>query len=168
MGRLRGYRQNRRPGNRPMTDAERALVERAKRGPCIPCLIQHQSFPLVLLRSEVPRWNEWDHHKEGNLRVGHLWGWASCQWHHRRIAPAGQFEAHTRTYGPSLLDGSATFHAHYGSAYELILRQYRVLFPDHGIPVAGDRATVEQVLEGLTEQINRRTIIGTFDPEPGA
>lgn len=165
---MRGYRKNRRPGNRPMTDAELELTERAKRGPCIPCLIQHEAHPELLSRNEVSRWNEWDHHKEGNLRVGHLWGWASCQWHHRRIAPAGKFEAYTRKYGPSLMDGSAAFYAYYGSPYELILRQYRALFPRHDIPETFDRAIVEAVLEGLTEEINRRTIIGTFDPEPGA
>lgn len=167
MGRMRSHRKDRRPGNRPMTDSEWRVIERAKAGPCIPCLVQHHSFPMLVTRGEVAKHNEWDHHKEGNLRVAHLWGWSSCQWHHKRRLPhdAATFRGMTRKYGPSLMDGSMAFHAHYGTAYELILTQYAVLFPGRGVPVTGDRATVESVLDGLTEDINRRSMISTFDPE---
>ena len=90
-----------------------------KAGPCIPCLVMFMQdmLPLRLVRVGVG----YDHSKSGNIRRGHMFGFASCDWHHQRIPLDGRsFEWMTVQYGPSLMDGSRTFRELYGTDDELI------------------------------------------------
>ncbi|WP_258190336.1 MULTISPECIES: Ref family recombination enhancement nuclease [unclassified Stenotrophomonas] len=51
-------------------------------------------------------------------------GYALCKWHHVRHPMEGNtFATMRQIYGPSLLDGSRTFHETYGSDDELIANQ---------------------------------------------
>jgi len=116
---MRPFRKKRRPGNKPMTAAESAHVDACKAGPCMPCLARHLQgkLPAHLIRVGVG----YDHSKSGNIRRGHLFGFASCDWHHQRIPLQGvTFPDMLATYGPSLLDGSRTFRECYGTDDELI------------------------------------------------
>lgn len=69
---------------------------------------------------------DYNHTKSGNIRVGHDAGYAGCLWHHR-----GRTENHDtwplarlrQIFGPSLAEGSRTFHETFGSDDELIARQ---------------------------------------------
>lgn len=67
---------------------------------------------------------DYNHTKSGNIRRGHMAGFALCVWHHRRH-PIGWFtlKGTAQKYGPSLMDGSRTFHETYGSDDSLIERQ---------------------------------------------
>ena len=117
---MRPFRKKRRPGNRPMTGAEAAHVMDCKAGPCMPCLARHLQGKLRVHQFETGG-NEYDHKKSGNIRRGHMFGFASCPWHHRRITLEGvTFPDMLATYGPSLLDGSRTFREVYGTDDELI------------------------------------------------
>lgn len=53
------------------------------------------------------------HLKRGNIRTGHSATIGLCLWHHRAVpADCAYFAVEP---GPSLANGSRTFHAHYGS-----------------------------------------------------
>lgn len=167
MGGMRGYRKNRRPGNRPMTDGEMRVVDRAKDGVCIACLIR--SLDGKMSKGLVQRGHEWDHHKSGNLRIGHLYGTALCLWHHRRriLFEDRSFNWHLQTLGPSRLDGGKLFTGAYGDDTFLALVQLRRLFPHGDIDVTKGREELDRAIElALTEGVNRSSIIETFDPEP--
>ncbi len=71
---------------------------------------------------------QYHHTKSGNIRRGHLAGFAMCEWHHEGIPPQGfdKYTAETR-WGPSLKGGSRTFHETYGSDDELIEIQQLIL-----------------------------------------
>lgn len=95
----------------------------AKRGPCMPCLVMFMNglLPLSLIRTGVG----YDHSKSGNIRRGHMFGFASCDWHHQRHPLLGRsFQEMTDTYGPSLMDGSRRFRETYGTDDELIQLQH--------------------------------------------
>jgi hypothetical protein len=119
---MAAFRKKRRPGNKPMTKDELSRVLTAKEGPCIPCLIWAEAGHMPL--DDVSKVNQYDHKKSGNIRRGHKFGFASCDWHHEAIPGSGWNIAHMRAhFGPSLMDGSRLFHATYGSDDELIARQ---------------------------------------------
>ena len=102
-----------------MTTAEAARVDEAKFLVCIPCLVWATNGMMSL--EDVATCCEYDHSKSGNIRRGHDKGFASCQWHHRRIVSDGwSFVSMTDHFGPSLMDGSRLFHDTYGSDDELI------------------------------------------------
>lgn len=109
----------------PPTVAEAARIEAAKVGPCMVCL-------LLYMRNLLPRWLvvygcEYHHCKSGNIRRGHAYGFAMCQWHHERIPLEGKsFEWMSDIYGWSLKEGSRRFHEIYGSDDELIAQQTEV------------------------------------------
>lgn len=127
---MKSFRKKRRPGNRPMTKDERARVDAAKFDhSCIPCLVWARAGRMPL--SDVATCCEYDHKKSGNIRRGHAYGYAECLWHHRGRVSCGWNHAHMRAhFGPSLMDGSRTFHETYGSDDELIALQNQLL----GIP----------------------------------
>lgn len=106
----------------PPTKDERARMELAKTGPCMACLaLQLQGLLEPVL---VVYGCDYNHTKSGNSRRGHFFGFALCVWHHRRIPMEGNtFATMRQIYGPSLMDGSRTFHETYGSDDELIDQQ---------------------------------------------
>lgn len=106
----------------PPTKEEGARIELAKAGPCMACLalVQQQ----LLEPSLVVYGCDYNHAKSGNVRRGHAFGYALCKWHHMRYPMEGNtFATMRQIYGPSLLDGSRTFHETYGSDDELIAYQ---------------------------------------------
>lgn len=108
------------------TQAEAARIVAAKEGPCIPCLSWSRLGNMP--EEDVEIGGDYDHKKSGNVRRGHLAGFCSCGWHHRRIVPYGWTHAEmTKHYGPSLMDGSKLFASVYGSDDELIALQTEIL-----------------------------------------
>lgn len=106
----------------PPTREEVARIELAKTGPCMACLALLQQ---QLLEPELVVYGcDYNHAKSGNLRRGHVFGYALCKWHHMRHPLEGNtFATMRQIYGPSLMDGSRTFHETYGSDDELIANQ---------------------------------------------
>lgn len=78
---------------------------------------------------------EFHHFTSGGIRVGHLWGVALGQWHHRgRVL---DFTSHARMrehFGPALSEGSKPFHDAFGSD-ALLLEMQDELLRQHGLPV---------------------------------
>lgn len=106
----------------PPTREEEARITTAKEGPCMACLalVEQQLLEpgLVVVGCD------YNHAKSGNLRRGHAFGYALCKWHHMRYPMEGNtFATMRQIYGPSLMDGSRTFHETYGSDDELIANQ---------------------------------------------
>ncbi|HGM6414475.1 TPA: Ref family recombination enhancement nuclease [Stenotrophomonas maltophilia] len=104
------------------TKEEAARIELAKTGPCMACLaLQMQDLQDPEL---VVYGCDYNHAKSGNVRRGHMEGYALCKWHHMRYPLEGNtFATMRQIYGPSLMDGSRTFHETYGSDDELIVNQ---------------------------------------------
>ncbi len=113
---------------------------RCKNGPCIPCLV------LVSIGFLAPEWAqrggedqygqplpmmEFNHCKSGNLRRGHLCGFATCIWHHhgtqRQPPPGFTHQTARERWGPSLFDDAKAFHELVGSDDDLIETQLLVL-----------------------------------------
>lgn len=121
---MKARRQDVRPGNKPMTEEEWAFIERAKTSGCVPCLI---AADLGLIRDdEVFIMAGWDHKKSGNIRVGHLHGFANCNWHHQGLTIDREGWTHAMfrdTYGPSKAEGGRVFNDIFGSDDELIAYQ---------------------------------------------
>lgn len=104
------------------TKHENIRIALAKTGPCMACLaLQMQA----LLEPELVVYGcDYNHAKSGNRRRGHFFGFALCVWHHRRIPmEENTFASMRQIYGPSLMDGSRTFHETYGSDDDLIAQQ---------------------------------------------
>lgn len=115
------------------TPAEKAHMLRAKEGVCIACLCRAAAHMLPIRWVQVGHdgtgslyWGllEFHHFKSGQRRRGHRFGCALCLWHHRgdqAPVPDGWTHRLLRDrYGPSLNDGSALFHATYGTDDELL------------------------------------------------
>lgn len=106
----------------PPTKEEARRIRKAKAGPCMVCL-------LLCTRNLLPQHRvvygcDYHHCKSGNIRRGHAFGFAMCQWHHERIPQEGRsFAWMSKVYGWSLKDGSRTFHELYCSDDELIAQQ---------------------------------------------
>lgn len=123
---MRRFRRKRRPGNRAMTPAELGRVLEAKTTQCIPCLVRARAGLMPM--DDVATCSGYDHSKSGNIRRGHAFGFASCDWHHQRIKPDNwTFAGMTQHFGPSLMDGSRLFRETYGSDDELIALQNEIL-----------------------------------------
>lgn len=127
-------------GGKSASRLEREHMGRCKNGPCMPCLVG------VSLGIIPPEWAqrggesddgmplpmmEFNHCKSGNVRRGHLEGWAACPYHHRGStarSPAGFTYAEARElWGPNLHDQANLFHATFGSDDDLIEAQLLVL-----------------------------------------
>jgi hypothetical protein len=64
---------------------------------------------------------DYNHCKSGNIRRGHMQGYALCVHHHRKHPMPGLTTLGTlQEYGPSMMDGSRLFHETYGTDDELI------------------------------------------------
>lgn len=124
---MRNFKKKRRPGNRAMRKSEAARVDEAKVTVCIPCLIWSEMGRMPF--EHVATCSDYNHVKSGNIRISHAHGYAGCLWHHRgRIEVDGWTHARMREYfGPSLAEGSRTFHETFGSDDYLIARQTALL-----------------------------------------
>lgn len=105
------------------TKAEAARIIAAKDGPCMACLAYANTG---LMESDFVIYGcDYNHAKSGNVRRGHMEGYALCIWHHRRVYDhsAANCREMREVFGPSLMDGSRLFHETYGSDDELIAAQ---------------------------------------------
>lgn len=134
---LKSFRKKRRPGNSKPTGAESERIVRSKLGPCMACLVwfegKHRAADFIIFGVE------YNHVKSGNIRISHAHGYGLCLWHHRCRAqdhtPQQYMDPRMleRVYGPSLAQGSRTFHQTYGSDAELIERQTAWIKEFYGI-----------------------------------
>lgn len=88
------------------TKDEASRMDAVKQGPCVAC---HQRG--------IASWMPEIHHLlSGGRRIGHMATVGLCAWHHRAVISWGctgkEMRAH---FGPSLNEGSKTFHAEFGS-----------------------------------------------------
>lgn len=126
---MKRYRTNRRPGNQPMSGEVLSMVMEAKQGACVACYVRWQQG--LLADERIVYQNDWNHCKSGNIRRGHIFGYACCPWHHRAHPIVLDDVLATRTiYGPSLMDGGKTFAASFGSDDFLINTQRELLGVD--------------------------------------
>lgn len=104
------------------TLAESARIVAAKEGPCMACLAYANAG---MMESEFVVYGcDYNHAKSGNIRRGHMYGYALCVWHHRRYRGMDVSCAEMReVFGPSLMDGSRLFHEVYGGDDTLIEMQ---------------------------------------------
>lgn len=130
-------------GAKPPNQAELAHMGRCKAGPCIPCLVGVSTGRIDAAHAcrggaaadghDLPLM-EFNHCKSGNLRRGHLEGFAICTWHHhgtQQLHALGLAAAEARArWGPSLFDNARQFHAEFGSDDDLIEAQAFVLGDD--------------------------------------
>lgn len=63
---------------------------------------------------------DYNHTKSGNIRRGHMFGYALCKWHHAAHPMLGTHNLTRHRYGPSLMDGGKLFHEAFGTDQELI------------------------------------------------
>ena len=128
------------PGKRA-TAVESRRIAAAKAGVCVVCLTR------MIAKTLPPQWVvvghedtgaiylgllEFNHCKSGNIRRGHLFGWAACPYHHRGVPQNNMTLAQCRDrWGTALTDGSRLFHDTYGSDDELIALQAEVLRQYH-------------------------------------
>lgn len=97
------------------THAEQARFVAMKYDGCICCHIDGNGYAEPDIH----------HLKSGNVRRGHRFTLALCIWHHRACPVA--FLESAKPMGPSLANGSRTFHEHYGSDdYLLSLQNERL------------------------------------------
>jgi hypothetical protein len=102
------------------TKEEAARIVAAKEGPCMACEVW---FGLHGARCDYEGC-DYNHCKSGNIRRGHLFGYALCAHHHRAVPIDGVKPSVMRVmYGPSMMDGSRLFHETYGDDFTLIAMQ---------------------------------------------
>lgn len=71
---------------------------------------------------------DYHHLLSGGIRRGHMHGVGLCPWHHRAVPMSGLIAPEMRAlYGPSLAEGSKTFHEAFGSDAELVELQESIL-----------------------------------------
>lgn len=104
-----------------MTDAESSRMSRVKQQ-CIACYIKG-------IRYEDGAHAEGNHMKAGNIRISHAHSYGLCVYHHRRVlmVDGWSFAKHREELGPSLMDGSNTFHDYFGSDAELLTIQNNLI-----------------------------------------
>lgn len=112
---MKAFRKNRRPGNRAMTVAQRAHVDRVKSIGCVCCDMMgyphEDGAPLA----------EADHQLSGGIRIGHDDVIPLCEWHHRArlIVNGWNHKQHRIHLGPSKAEGTKPFYACFGSKERL-------------------------------------------------
>lgn len=112
-----------------MNREESERIVSSKEGACIPCLVWARAGNMPL--TDVMQGGDYDHKKSGNMRRGHMFGFCSCAWHHRRVPGEGWTHAQmTEHFGPSLMDGSRRFRQTYGTDDELIEQQTEIIKGD--------------------------------------
>lgn len=95
------------------TKEEAEWIVAVKEGPCLACY----------LWTLGGWWCGCDAHHlmSGGRRIGHMATIGLCAYHHRGILTGeGGFKAHRDRLGPSLMDGSRTFHGVFGPDSELL------------------------------------------------
>lgn len=108
------------------TKAEAARIVASKEGRCVACYIRASQG--LMNHDYVVVGCDYNHTKSGNIRRGHMFGYALCVYHHRKHPLVfDSLRATAAIYGPSLMDGSALFHCVYGSDDELIALQNQLL-----------------------------------------
>ena len=111
---------------KPPTKAESEHMRDSKESCCIPCLVWARAGNMPMDHVAVE--SDYHHCKSGNIRRGHMFGFANCLWHHQGRVQDGWTHAQMRAwFGPSLMDGSRLFIQTYGSDDELISLQNEVL-----------------------------------------
>ena len=90
--------------------ADRERLAAVSSLPCLPCLID--GFPAVPATVQ--------HVVEARKRLGDLWTYPSCPWHHQATGISGNVAALTARYGPSLATDSREFQTRYGSERQLV------------------------------------------------
>lgn len=119
---MKAFRKQRRPGNQPITGDAFEFIMAAKLGACMACLIR--SRQNLMVEDRIVYGCDWNHCKSGNIRRGHLEGFALCIWHHRRHPLVREsILATTTIYGPSLMDGGKLFAQAFGGDDYLIQLQ---------------------------------------------
>jgi len=105
------------------TKTEAARMDAIKQGVCVAC---HQRA--------IPSYAPEIHHLlSGGRRIGHMATVGLCQWHHRAVISWGCTGQEMREfYGPSLNEGSKTFHAEFGSDAVLLGYQDALLEASNG------------------------------------
>lgn len=102
---------------------------RCKVGPCMACLAGFRKG--MLAEDMVVVGCDYHHTKSGNLRRGHMHGFALCLWHHhgsQQLHALGMTSREARArWGPSLFDEGRMFRSTYGTDDELIELQRRIL-----------------------------------------
>lgn len=112
----------------PMNAAEKAYRDACVAIGCLACHLWAQTGRAGPMFTGYCGHVEFDHFKSGGIRVGHLWGVALGQWHHRRVPLEGFAAPHmVRTFGPSKACGSALFQRTYGAWPELLDAQDALL-----------------------------------------
>lgn len=100
------------------TKAEARRIVAAKEGQCRACAKLGHVTDLC----------EYQHVKRGNRRIGHMAGYALCDYHHRGVLPEGRTRAWMREhFGPCLSDGSKPFVEAFGAEALLIAEQDEAL-----------------------------------------
>lgn len=129
-------------GSKAATREEWDHMGRCKAGPCIPCLV---GVSTGLIRPEhacrggesadghdLPMM-EYNHTKSGNIRRGHLSGFAICVWHHygrQKLHLLGMSAREARErWGPPMVGEARAFREAFGSDDDLIAAQAYVLDP---------------------------------------
>ena len=101
---------------KPPTKAEKARMTFLKEHmPCLPCL----------LAVNMPRMPSVQHVVEGMKRVGHMYTYSSCEYHHFGIYNQGAAQDNYGKLGPSLAHGKRTFQEFFGSERVLVHIQDR-------------------------------------------
>ncbi|MFA6125452.1 Ref family recombination enhancement nuclease [Sphingomonas sp.] len=92
----------------PPTVAESRRIELCKQSGCIACRMEG--------KGEQCGYPEFNHIVDASKRAGHRFGYCLGAWHHRGVIQDSDIGKDcTAKYGPSLINGSKTFHARYGS-----------------------------------------------------
>ena len=134
-------------GSKPPSRLELEHMGRCKNGPCIACLVGVSLgiiAPTDACRGgsaddghDLPMM-EFNHCKSGNVRRGHLAGYALCLWHHhgrQRLYVLGEtYGDALARWGWNLHDHANLFHATFGSDDDLIEAQAWWL-ESQGLPV---------------------------------
>lgn len=133
-----------RPGNAAKTPGELNFILTAKISGCVPCFIRVEQGDLT--QDLAFLYAGWDHFKSGNFRRGHLYGCASCDWHHQGHNRTGWSRGRmTEVYGPSKHYGSVPFNAAFGDDNYLILWQFKHLGYD--VDLAGGEDEVDRIVK---------------------
>ena len=94
---------------KPPTKAERDRLVAVSGVPCLPCMIDN--WPGVPAQVQ--------HVVEGNERLGDMFTYPGCPWHHQGIT-SGNISATTEQYGPSYAHDRNSFHERYGTERQLV------------------------------------------------
>lgn len=103
---------------KPISPVQRESFAEIKSGRCVACWRRG----IVTIGCDA------NHMLSGSRRIGHDASYALCKWHHSAHPDEGETPPRMRMlYGPSLMCGSKTFRAVYGTDDELLALQEQML-----------------------------------------